>query len=512
MPTYYVDSNATYAANHANNGTASGTPWGGVGGIQRALSLQAAGETINIKAGTELDLRVLKKISHGAVTGGFALDDFVIEVSDTSAGTPDAGGGQGYVVRVVSTTETWIEVTAGTWNNTGSRYVWKDSSHYSGAISVSPTMPGLTLITAGSASAGRSKLIGVNASWAADGTLLLLDGGASGAAANGISSTAAYTQAENVEIRRTVSTGLSCATATDSLFRRCGTHHCGGSNPGMQPGGDRSHVSDVWAYSCTTSGIQLGSYGSARRISSYLNVTGLLCGNYQQVRNSTIFANTGDGISTGSIAVKIAQCVIDGNGVGGAYHGVKFTAGTGHVVEECRITNNGGSGGYGIYSSAAAGIRENYNVFYGNNSNLYNVDAGPDSLTAASTTEEGYTNQGSSDFRLTTAAILRRLSVALTGSNVVYVTAGLSPVDNAGGAVYPPVATVWHTAGDYGPSGVEYSPATSGMHASDITNCTAANIAGGVHVDNVTGTMPTDAEIAAGTWDDTLAPNRTLTA
>lgn len=51
---------------------------------------------------------------------------------------------------------------------------------------------------------------------------------------------------------------------------------------------------------------------------------------------------------------------------------------------------------------------------------------------------------------------------------------------------YPVEADVWHTAGTYGPDGDDFTPAKT---ASTIANCEPGNIANGVVIDDVTGTL-----------------------
>jgi hypothetical protein len=63
-------------------------------------------------------------------------------------------------------------------------------------------------------------------------------------------------------------------------------------------------------------------------------------------------------------------------------------------------------------------------------------------------------------------------------------------------AVWPDEADTWFGTGAYGPNGNDYTPA---MRASDITNCTAANIKDGVTIDNVTGEYD---PLSSAIWPD----------
>jgi len=58
--------------------------------------------------------------------------------------------------------------------------------------------------------------------------------------------------------------------------------------------------------------------------------------------------------------------------------------------------------------------------------------------------------------------------------------------DPTAAAVFPDVSAVWFGSGLYGPSGEDHTPT---KRASSIVNCVEANIASGVTIDDVTGTL-----------------------
>ena len=136
MPTtYYVDSNQTYAATTANNGTSSGTPWGGAAGIQRALAAVAAGDEIKITNTAAIDLTKLKKItSASARTGTFTVGATVTQCANTDGTGADANV-TGVIAYIESTTVVWIESTgSGAWTATGTRYMFQSTGNYMGHI------------------------------------------------------------------------------------------------------------------------------------------------------------------------------------------------------------------------------------------------------------------------------------------------------------------------------------------------------------------------------------------
>jgi hypothetical protein len=447
--TRYIDTQATYLANHANTGLV-GSPWGGPGGIKRALGLAVAGDTINLISGVNaLVVNTLKKITHAAVVGGFAADDFVIETTDVTDGDPpDAGGGQGYVVYAdPSGLVTWVEVTAGTWNTTALRYVWKDSTHYSGAITA-VAASGLAANTAGTL-ASPITVQGTNAAGVVDEANPAPLNGVGLAAA--LMTTLGHYIVKNLSIQSPASYGLQLADS--GVAEKVAVANS--SSYGLYIQGAYCTVSRCSASSCTT-GIYMNDVHSRllNCVSFSNSVNGIRAPGGSIIDGCLVYSNTQNGIATAAgIGQVIRGCVIHGNTRDGI--NVATASYSRPVIRYNRITRNGGGGTYyGINADAAGAVMEDYNVFYSNDlGSLRNVTAGANSLLAASATEEGYTNLGTTppNFNLTSLAILRPLdhvaagapasndvAISLDATNKVYVTAGLPPV----GTVLPAAANV----------------------------------------------------------------------
>jgi hypothetical protein len=436
MSTYYIDSNATYEANHANNGTASATPWGGAGGVQRALGVVAAGETINIKTGTAIDLtKLVKVVCTGTLVGTLAVDDFVY-CFEFAAATPtvaEAGGGQGYVVYITGKTY-WIAVTAGSWTTGAAHCITKENaavfSNYIEAITV--TKPGLTTLVTGTIGS-RISIIGTDSSWNNDHTTLTtLDGmNTSTGAVNGLllDYTKNYYTVENLFATRATGIGIRIGT-TSGGGTFCTLLNCSASGNGTHGIGlySGSTMLSRCASYVNTAGHGFYCYGVAQFCFfcvaynnglsgfswDYSGGSFLNCISHGNTQNGFVFGNYSEFLLSG--------CISDGNTRNGILFSSDSNLSFGRILG-CRITNNsvGSSTYYGLNAVTAGVILFNdFNVMYNNSNNAspgtqhyLNVTAGPNSLTAASTTEQGYTDAANHDFNLTTAAILRNTALEL---------------------------------------------------------------------------------------------------
>ena len=423
MANYFVDSNATYEANHANNGTAKETPWGGVGGLQRALGLVAAGENIYGKSGTTIDeSKLIKVVCTGTLAGAIAVDDFVycFEWSTTPTGE-EGSKGQGYVVYVTGKTY-YIHVTSGTWVTGAAHCITKENAptytNYIEAITV--TKPGLVPVTAGTSVAAKICIIGCanDAGWTEDGTQLVLDGMGAGGAATIIQALLSWYEIRNV--RGTRATGNAFTGLPTSLFINCradgstggygfigpgiyyGCMGDGNNKSGFGGGGQPCHLIACNGSANTESGVTGLTYSSSV-------IHGVFHGN----------GRYGITISSGmTYGCEITGNVIDGN----TRDGISVAADSVVSVFGNRITNNsvGSATYYGINAATSSNVFEDWNVFYNNANNATpgtqhrnNVRTGAHSLVAANTTEEGYTSYGDHDFNLTAAAILRSTALVL---------------------------------------------------------------------------------------------------
>lgn len=434
MTTYYIDSALSYEAAHANNGTASATPWGGAGGIQRALGLAAAGDTIKVRSGWVVGLSVVKLVA-ASVNGAFAVDD---QVACREPGTPpyntDAPGeGVGRIVYRSGTTF-YVAVTEGTWDS--GKVMALASNPATFATSCTMTTPGLVLIGSGTA-ASPITLAGVGADWSVGSGQVQL-GGAS-AAANCLSGSPSY---YNVS-------GFLCTAATGDGIYLTGSYHrfenCESRSNGIS--GFRLTTSFAELFRCTAAlNSQYGFNNEGLSHMALCRAANNTKSGFVQYGHGALYwgcvasANTERGFYLQSNGVTVAQCVADGNGL----HGIYVLTGVGDTFLFNRITHNdqGNSGAYdcGIAAwSADAACREDYNVFYANGNtgdkHLYNVSAGAHSVIAASEAQAGYANRAGGNFATAPLALLRSTAIALANS-VAYVPAGLPPVQCGGGSIF----------------------------------------------------------------------------
>jgi hypothetical protein len=444
-------------ANAANNGTAKTSPWGGIGGIQRALASIVAGETIYVKSGTDIDLSKLVRLIATATTGaGLVLG---AEVAEYTPAVPPSvkGDAEGHIVYVTGNTF-YVDVHTGTWTTNQAVCLKSDpGNNYTNAAAL--TRPGLKPVTAGTSNEARVTIVGTknDENWTEDGTQVVIDGHTTGD--HGIQTLLAWYEVRNVRITRTFQY-WGWITILSSRLINCTADHCyrGFSGAGV--------YRNCLSYSNTQFGFYPDSApnahyafcvaygnGSSGFVDLTYNSSAIMCLSYD---------NGGHGFKIVSdYGSCIVACVIDGNTLDGI-----LASGDGYTrVLGCRITNNGlgGTSYYGINATTTQNIDEDYNVFYCNgldagataDHDRLHVATGVHSDHAENDTEQGYTNEGGNVFTVTAAAIGRRIAVTLPdGLNTVYITAGLTPA-----AAAPP-------AGEVVTGGTAYEGATGAVAAS----------------------------------------------
>ena len=380
MTTYYIDNNATYAANHANDGSAS-LPWGGAGGLQRAFGRVAPGETINIKAGTTVAAStVIRVVCTGTQVGAFAVDDYVycyeFNVTPQAA---EASGGQGYILAESPAKTFYISVAAGTWVTGAAHCITNiGKTVYIEAITVGK--PGLTPLVDGTLAGGRITITGCNSSWAVDGTRVVLSGtDCTTVIAAGAS---AYYDYRWLTCSGSSSHGLNSSSGTSNAYD-CIVTNCGSA--GLYITGVR----------CQISLCSFGTY-TALYDSIVKGCSTMACTTAMTLQRCVICGNTA-GVDVPSYAnLQLFGCVIDGN----LNTGITI-ASTGGIISRVmfsRISNNGDSAGeYGLSVDTAAhgvAVLEDYNVFFNNGTDgaqhRNNVAAGPNSVTATTNAQLGY--------------------------------------------------------------------------------------------------------------------------
>ena len=144
--------------------------------------------------------------------------------------------------------------------------------------------------------------------------------------------------------------------------------------------------------------------------------TGIYASGGNVIEGCVIHDNAGDGIYGSTNLLWILNNVIDGNTSDGI---ALLAARVGHHIYGNTITNNGA---YGIVHGTdltgqdkSANVFEDWNIFYLNTSgHRSNINAGPNSLTAASAAEVGYADRANDDFNRTNAsAILTSTAILL---------------------------------------------------------------------------------------------------
>ena len=380
MTTYYIDSNATYAANHANDGTVS-LPWGGAGGLQRAFGRVAPGETINIKAGTTIAANtVIQVVCTGTQVGAFAVDDYVycyeFNVTPQAA---EASGGQGYVLAESPAKTFYISVAAGTWVTGAAHCITNiGKTVYIEAITVGK--PGLTPLVDGTLAGGRITITGCNSSWAVDGTRVVLSGtDCTTVIAAGAS---AYYDYRWLTCSGSSSHGLNSSSGTSNAYD-CIVTNCGSA--GLYITGVRCQIS-------------LCSFGTYSPLydSIVKGCSTMACTIAMTLQRCVICGNTAGVDVPSYAALQLFGCVIDGNLNSGIT--IASTGGSISRVMFSRISNNGDSAGeYGLSVDTAAhgvAVLEDYNVFFNNGTDgaqhRNNVAAGPNSVTATTNAQLGY--------------------------------------------------------------------------------------------------------------------------
>jgi len=458
---YYVDSNVTYASTVGNNGTAKETPWGGAGGCQRAEHAVAAGETIYYKSGAEINVSLLKRFTRNGDNGTPpVVGDRVYEWS-----TGDVkGDAEGYVA-AIDATYVWVEQTVATWGSTGkiSNSAANDTNSWTYSA---VTARGLVGQTAGTFALPITRKGCANdADWT-PGTDVVFN------TTNTIAGIESTNYARWYNIQAYGGAYGFCELGSCSYYKHCTSHDVTGygfANP--------TYAEDCVAYNCGRDGFVLSGYSQTLvRPIAYgcgANYSGIAVtgdGRGVVIEDAIVFDNSGYGITintTSGNCVRVRGSIINHNGKNGVR---VMTAGRDHIVEFCRITNNGTAAGdwYGINADAAGRlVHEDYNVFYNNDKGpLLNVTAGANSINAASDAEVGYAT-AATNFALGSGAVLRRTSRTMAdGVNVQFVTAGLAP------APIPP------PAGEVVLGGTAYEGATGAVAASGTIASSIVDVAG----------------------------------
>jgi len=433
MTTYYVDMDATYESTCANNGTASGTPWGGASGLLRAVAAVAAGETIYVaNAPTPADNETVDRLT----------EMFVTDSSDVSVGDELVGQDYGATFRVaVIVTNSYLL------GETGVDDSWRDYEAFlinGGPESLNavgnPSYPGIVIsedfAASGDTTSGAITLRGVASDWTTDEHAYLdCDSACDGITVGGVDGW----HVRYVEIDTPKTYGIK-GSSFPYYWR---FEHVKVVNSGDTAWEDmygwRTVVFDhIEASGSTQYGLYRSpTYGSVIRRSVFVGNGGhgFYGASYQSNLLESIFSdNGGDGIYCygGDGHVNIGQCVCDGNSGDAIEYAAAPNVGS---LNGCRLTNNGG---YGVNAAGAPMVGScDGNLYYNNTSGARNnFPSGEHDIDAAG---DGYTDDTNGDFSLTSDAEGRRIQVDLdvplgteTGTTF-YATAGLTPTDSGGG-------------------------------------------------------------------------------
>jgi hypothetical protein len=276
----------------------------------------------------------------------------------------------------------------------------------------------------GSAAGGYLDIIGVNSSGVEDGSRYVISGSSLGSGnllecASGID----YIRVKNVRFTGAPADNFDCNSSGGNeywIFDNCRFDTAG--NYGF----DLYQTSWCRFERCrfdnnTFDGISFGSYVGTMILEYCLfddnTSRGCETANYTEccIAVGCIFVGNGnEALYLMSDTNYVLNCVFassSGDGIA-----IDATNANQTVIQGCRFAYNGA---YGIdLSAAACDIIEDYNVFYSNTSgHRNNIAVGPNSLTAASVAELGFTDHESAtwnrDFNLTTDAILRSTAIEL---------------------------------------------------------------------------------------------------
>jgi len=419
MTDYYCDigaetfSDATGADNSGNEYTGPAGLQAAIRGTGNATAL-AAGDTLYIKAGTGDLSRLVLIDCDGDDVSAWAPGNVVINengLGDDWTGVvvqanDDPVGGLGaddllLVWLDSGKTEDDIDLADGVRNSTLAQDV---------VFLAAKSTPGITLSAQG---AGGSPInfVGVDSSWAEDGTLSILDGVLKAYAGFNNSAILGHFGFRNIHVKRTT----AAAWAPDNNLRYSVLTNCiasGGSGQGFGKSNgilQWSSLLNCKAYDNTGgSGFNLGSSRAANCVAYNNSAHGfnLLWGS--EVVHSVAFENaTGFYLQHGT---GLVNCVSDKN-----TYGVHPTVG-GHTAVGCRITNNTT---YGVRGSVV--LRDPYCFYSGNGANFEN-DIHDDTIRGVSTRVTsgvvGYIDADNADlslrnYGLTNQAAARRQEATL---------------------------------------------------------------------------------------------------
>lgn len=421
MTAYYVDI-STVAAFNTRNGLSSGACWYGLAGIHAFIQIATAGDVCYVSHdGTEKDCREWKDCGHGGTTGAFVAGEVV---DDGEGNTAIFGEDTGSTIMYEELSGSFAATDTITGQTSGAFCVL-GAAPDSRQAAIDPDSGN----NAGSYDGGFIRLIGVNDSWARDGSRVILDGNSDADIDYGIYCYPGRWWIESFEVKYVASQGIRFYGSA-SVCINCYAHNCSSAGFYLYYA-DYSVFALCISENNGTSGFAFGTNADVCDLIFCLargntDEGFTLAGGISHLYGCISHGHSsGNGIDGGE-GVRCFNCIMDGNSQG-------FDNNTSNIyfsyLVGCRLTNNtngidvnntfGFAMGCFFNDNTSDIVNDTNSLFLhlmnrGALANEALIDGIPTSLTggesnlrSATGNDEGYSDLATDDFNLTATAKMR---------------------------------------------------------------------------------------------------------
>lgn len=408
MATYYCNASGTYAV--AQDGTDNtGSEWQGPYGLQKGIDTVTAGNDLHIKGTANLTRLVSMTLGKDVAAAGWTAGDAV--QNDTGDGDDWTG-----VLCEVSTTDVIVELaTTDDEDDINLADGIENTTQVDTTTISSKSCDGLMIDTqAGSNASGYIRYIGVNSSWAIDGTQAVINGNSDATyCLDGTSGTCPYLWWQNIQFTGATDSGLQISSSNMDEWILINVDIDSHGNDGFVSASGNNYMTFI-----------------ASRIHGNSDI-GIVAGNGIRIIMTSIYGNGGVGINCGSNgnALFYASAVFDN---GNSSYNIIFDTGSAIINSVVDGTNQTSEEGVRPYDTNAEAILlllnritncnegvdannaivlQGWNLYHGNTTNIANsgtvygipYDSDTDTNEYAPDADDGYNDASNMDYNLKTS-------------------------------------------------------------------------------------------------------------